>query len=437
MDDLKDRDVGLKHIILLTDGQAERSGYESTLATMQAEGITLSTVAVGEGADRQLLFYLAENGGGRYYATDVFTDIPSIFTKEAYMAGKKYLNNVSFFPEVYSSSVILSGIDGLPELDGYVATSKKDNARTILVGPEEDPILATWQYGLGRTMAWTPDMQGLFTAKWLGWEGNQSFWVNAMSWLIQEGLNEDYSIETSYLEGLGTIEITSLSDEETITSGLEGTVISPDGDDMPITIEASAPGVYTGSFVPDSEGVYMVHVPLGGEDNILATGVNVGYSPEFDLLGHDLTTPESLAKLAGGRLISDPSKVFEGQVPDVKGSHDLSNWLLLLALLIFIFEIVLRKTNLNFEWIGKLREPVDDFVDQYKTFVDKDMRNKRKSGQANKKSFKTSTSPDNENKNDMQDSNSENKKRSKKSDKPSVDTSHIDALMKQKKKRRR
>lgn len=83
MDDLKDRDVGLKHIILLTDGQAERSGYESTLATMQAEGITLSTVAVGEGADRQLLFYLAENGGGRYYATDVFTDIPSIFTKEA------------------------------------------------------------------------------------------------------------------------------------------------------------------------------------------------------------------------------------------------------------------------------------------------------------------------------------------------------------------
>ncbi len=296
------------------------------------------------------------------------------------------MNNVSFFPEVYSSSVILSGIDGLPELDGYVATSKKDNARTILVGPEEDPILATWQYGLGRTMAWTPDMQGLFTAKWLGWEGNQSFWVNAMSWLIQEGLNEDYSIETSYLEGLGTIEITSLSDEETITSGLEGTVISPDGDDMPITIEASAPGVYTGSFVPDSEGVYMVHVPLG-EDNILATGVNVGYSPEFDLLGHDLTTPESLAKLAGGRLISDPSKVFEGQVPDVKGSHDLSNWLLLLALLIFIFEIVLRKTNLNFEWIGKLREPVDDFVDQYKTFVDKDMRNKRKSGQANKKVF--------------------------------------------------
>ena len=48
---LKTVDTKTKHIILLTDGQAEQTGYDSLIENMKENGITLSTVAVGGGAD--------------------------------------------------------------------------------------------------------------------------------------------------------------------------------------------------------------------------------------------------------------------------------------------------------------------------------------------------------------------------------------------------
>lgn len=39
---------------------AERTGYEAVMSKMEKEGITLSTVALGQGADTQLLDLLAK-----------------------------------------------------------------------------------------------------------------------------------------------------------------------------------------------------------------------------------------------------------------------------------------------------------------------------------------------------------------------------------------
>ena len=58
----------LKHIVLLTDGQDGYHGYDDVLQEMRDAGITLSTVAVGTGADSRTLEWLAEEGGGRYYS---------------------------------------------------------------------------------------------------------------------------------------------------------------------------------------------------------------------------------------------------------------------------------------------------------------------------------------------------------------------------------
>ena len=93
-----------KHILLLTDGQAEQSGYAALLQRMQAQGITLSAVAVGSDADTRLLEYLADAGGGRYYFTDEFTDLPEIFAKEPVLAGKEFLNQRSFYPQQQDAS---------------------------------------------------------------------------------------------------------------------------------------------------------------------------------------------------------------------------------------------------------------------------------------------------------------------------------------------
>ena len=122
---LRKKETKLKHIILLTDGQAEQHGYERIIEGINKDGITLSTVAIGKGADTLLLRALAYGGMGRYYQTDEFSDIPSIFAKEAFLAGQKYLQNRHFYPELVNSMGLLRGIEALPPLDGYVATKIK------------------------------------------------------------------------------------------------------------------------------------------------------------------------------------------------------------------------------------------------------------------------------------------------------------------------
>ncbi len=346
IEELEKLDAGLKHIILLTDGQAEQAGYLPLLERMNSQDMTLSTVAVGSGADKNLLQLLAEYGNGRYYATDVFTDIPSIFTKEAFMAGKKYLNNITFFPKVTADSPIIAGVDGIPQLDGYVATEVKDKAKLILEGPEEDPILASWQYGLGRAVAFTSDMKGLWSSKWLSWSGNQSFWINTMSWLVQQDINTNYGISGYYKNGKGIIDVTSLVKEKDYSS-IQGLISSPDGVTSDINLEAIAPGSYRGEFEPSGEGIYLVTFELGSgsESEQVITAVNIGYSKEYDFLSGKGIKPKDMALITGGRLIENPQEVFKGPLPDVEGTWDLTYWFLVLSFILFMTEIIHRKVK--------------------------------------------------------------------------------------------
>jgi hypothetical protein len=174
---LKDVDTKYKHIILLTDGQSATSGdYYYLTRRMEKAGITLSTVAVGDGADTGLLEILAAWGQGRYYFTNQADNIPRIFTKETITALRSYLVEAPFTPVKAAGSELLQGINAVPQLHGYVASSIKDSAQMVLASHRGDPVLAGWQYGLGRSVAFTSDAGNRWAANWVGWEAYNRFW---------------------------------------------------------------------------------------------------------------------------------------------------------------------------------------------------------------------------------------------------------------------
>src|SRR5690606_33416216 len=77
-------DAARRHIILLTDGQsATNLSYDTLTREMNESQITMSTVAIGDGADQTLLQTLAEKAGGRYYFTNDESTLPTIFSQEA------------------------------------------------------------------------------------------------------------------------------------------------------------------------------------------------------------------------------------------------------------------------------------------------------------------------------------------------------------------
>ncbi|GKX30125.1 chloride channel protein [Vallitalea longa] len=345
----------IKHIILLTDGQAEQNGYDSLLRNMNDNRITLSTVGVGTGADIKLLSYLATAGKGRKYFTRSGSSIPRIFAKEAFMASRTYINNMTFTPIMNSYHSILSNIydEGLPQLQGYVGTSPKDAATVILTSPVNDPILSVWQYGLGKTASWCSDLSGEWSASYNAWDKNNVFWQNIINYTIENYSEDAIEINSSYDNG--KVEITLNSD---VNDSLLDTVVqlkSPSNELLTVNLEPVRKGVYQGTFEPEEIGSYMIKGVQRHEDEIVATGlggINIPYSEEYKI-----TTNKSFntfVEKVGGRYIQDSREVFTDIDNKVKTSRKITNGLLIVALIMWLIDIAFRRFNI----VSKLQKIV-------------------------------------------------------------------------------
>ncbi len=179
---LKNSDAAIKHLILLTDGQPADSGFESLAAQMKQDHITVSGVAMGADANDALLYRLSQLGGGRFYHVDAGDNIPSIFAKETQLSTQSYLQNRTFYPELFMSSPMTAPFDeGFPPLTGFLATVAKPTATVALRSDNDLPVLAHWQYGAGQAAAWTSDVDGGWSGSFLEWGDAPGFFGGFVS----------------------------------------------------------------------------------------------------------------------------------------------------------------------------------------------------------------------------------------------------------------
>lgn len=365
---LKGLNTKLKHVILMTDGQSMPGDYFGMLDKMKNEGITLSAVAVGQDADQSLLENLATQGNGRYYYTDEFADIPKIFTKETYMATQSYIQNRTFFPVITGHSPIISGFtEGFPALHGYIATLPKNSATMALSSDQKDPILAEWQYGLGRVVAWTSDIRGIWTEDWLSWSQVEDFWLGAISRILPFDDESRGIIETELNGDQGQIRVT-LGDKLKENLESEAIVIDPEGKQNKVDLKITQPGKYEGTFDVTNPGVYIINTQHSKDDRIVntsETGLAVSYSSEYDL--RQSGSIEFLKKIVaqtGGKILENPEDVFKDELKPVWAQTEIWPWLLSLGLLLFVLDIAIRR--LNMESLIKKFKPVGNVVEKSK-----------------------------------------------------------------------
>ncbi|HPT75902.1 MAG: VWA domain-containing protein [Epulopiscium sp.] len=356
-DILSDADTKVKHIILLTDGQAETSGYDDLISQMKLKGITLSTVAVGRYSDVVLLERLAREGGGRYYYTDEFSDLPKIFMKETMTASKTYIQNETFYPKLTRLSPIVEGIDTLPPLHGYIATSPKSRAEVIFSSEKDDPVLAVWRYGLGRTAAWTSDMHNQWSLDWLASSSGVEVFRNLVSWIIRKPMSDSVMVEGK-VEG-ENIRLKASIPNMGSEAEIKVNVVAPDMTEHEIYLKASAPGEYTGLFPGNNIGAYILNfqVNQNGEEESIHTGINVPYSPEYDInkITQDTGLLNQIAHITGGRVLTQPEEVFKEIESTIYGERDIDDFLLILALLFILFDIAFRR-------IGVINNKVEEII---------------------------------------------------------------------------
>ncbi|MBN2146089.1 MAG: VWA domain-containing protein [Anaerolineales bacterium] len=345
----------VKHVILLTDGGADPSGIPELVERLYLEhNITLTTVGVGRDA-APFLPQLAELGGGRYHFAEDPGAIPSIFTEETTLATRAYIVEETFYPQLISTSPILNGIGETPPLYGYVGTSAKDAAQTILVSHLGDPILAAWQYGLGKAVSFTSDATGRWAQAWILWEGFPTLWSQAVRYVLSEQSFSPIELRVIHEEESARLVVDAAehapNGEITYLNGysLQANIIDPAGDVTSIPLQQTAPGAYEASFIPSRQGAYLIRLigqPVNPTQSPVAetAGWVLSYSPEYRRFDPD---PDALLRLAlahGGRLASDdPAEAFSHTLSASQSYLPLWPQLLTLAALLLPFDIAARR----------------------------------------------------------------------------------------------
>ena len=316
---LRDADADVKHLILLTDGQdAGRNNYQPLVDQMRAAHVTASTVAVGNDADQAFLSALARAGRGRFHYTDDPADIPEIFTRETLMATRALLVDTHFFPSVASTEVgensLLRGLSTTPALDGYIAVTPKERAEVVLVSPDSDPLLAAWQYGAGRAVAWTSDVGGRWTTGWVGTPTAATLWGNILSWLLPSQTQGPLAVNiepSSTGQAFVTADVGQNTDSDWAhVKPTRARVVGPDGRAQEVELAPAGPGRYRGTIDAALPGAYVAEVTQD-IDSSSASGATLNgeagwvapYPAEFRETGVDRLFLQQIAAAGGGRVL--------------------------------------------------------------------------------------------------------------------------------------
>lgn len=382
LDILKGADASVKHVILLTDGQSTGSPMQGVAIAneMAANRITLSTVAVGEGADRNLLAGLANVGGGQYYELtndQQLRNLPQIFIKEAQTIRRTLIWEGEPVAPVRqpAPSEPLRGLGAsFPPITGHIVTAEREGlALTPLKTPTGDPLLAHWQYGLGRVAAFTSDAGRRWASGWPAWPGDEAYWSQLVRWTMRPEAPANVRIDSREQgdETIVALEAFDAAGEPLDFARFSGLAIHPDLERSEFAIAQVGPGRYEGRFASSAPGAHLITIKYsvpGGEgqtqEGALRAAAIRKPAVEFRALRDNAALLAQVAQRTGGRVIDlfqapggDASPAAADQVGDSLFSRAglampvarTPIWLpvALAALALFVIDVGVRRVRLD------------------------------------------------------------------------------------------
>ena len=341
-----------KHVIVLSDGETEAADFKSLVESMSASGISISTVAIGKGAHVGLMKSIADWGKGRAYYTDDPDNIPKIFTGETRIITRKIITEKRMQPRITLQDEILQGIEdpALPPVYGQVVTYPKPGAR-VLVETEQGPLLAAWQYGLGRSIAFTSDLSNRWGKDWIGWEHYGRFTSQMVKWAQRKESQQRFKATIDRKGGVGTfqVDITTNTNRFVNHLDLNTNILLPSGQNQTAALDQIAPGRYECTFPAEEIGAYFFSV-FGKEGAFSSTprtfGFGIPHTAEFKNVGRNDRLLEELATTTHGRVLSidnPPDDLFRASSGSKKSGFPLWPYVILAFLLVLIMDVTARK----------------------------------------------------------------------------------------------
>jgi uncharacterized membrane protein len=342
----------VRHVILFTDGLGQGGDTLAQAQQFAKQGITLSVVGEGFGAV-DYLTQLAQAGNGRYIQVEnTTTDVPQIFLQETQSISSKFAVEQAFTPAYGAASPILSGLDqGLPPLYGYNGTTPKQTATVALSDADGSPVLAHWQYGLGRSVAWTSDVQSRWARDWVSWPQFPRFAAQLIGWVLPNVSGSGLQAQIQSQGQQTQIAVTALDAAGQPRTGLDmrAVLVNPDGTQQAAPLAAERPGVYRGSLASPPPGSYTIQIAGAQAGQVVVqdtAALVVPYSPEYRIGQGKPALLDQLARATGGAALAQPADAFARVDQHVGAAREIALPLVLLALALLPIDIAVRRLML-------------------------------------------------------------------------------------------
>jgi uncharacterized membrane protein len=358
---LQATDAAQKHIIIISDGDPAPPSA-ATLQQMVNSKITCSTVGIGFGVHvmEATLKNIAETTGGNYYAVRNPKRLPQIFTKEAKVVRRPLISEEPFQPKlVYALAETITGIQPseIPPLGGMVLTSPKPLIEMPLVRQTSDgtdPVLAHWEHGLGKAVAFSSGYWKHWGDDWTEWEKFGKLWSQVVRWAMRSDQSPDFEVHTKLVGDKGQVVIEAVNKEVRFLNflRLHSRVIGPDQEAKVLDFAQTGVGRYEATFDVEDTGQYIAQVNVRGQEQedlgMILTGLSVPFSPEYRQLETNESILREIVDRSGGRWLEfDPETddvYSHANLLPVRSRRPVWEWLLTWIILpLFLLDVAVRR----------------------------------------------------------------------------------------------
>ena len=351
-----------RHIILFADADdsEEPGDYKTLLEKCQKGGITVSVIGLGteRDSDADLLKDIARRGGGRCYFSADPLQLPRIFAQDTFVVARSaFVQDVTpIHPTPALVSLTGRPFASIPRLGGYNLTYLRPGATTAVMTEDEyhAPIVAAWQVGLGRVLAYTGEVDGQYTGEIAKWSDVGAFHASLVRWVAgaAASLPNDMLVRQRVENGAARIELDLDPERESTpithpprvvtltghpgavpkTANAEMRWATPDRLEMEVQLEDAATSLST--------------VAVDGIGHMSLPPVCAPYSPEHLLVDPAVgrANMQQLARATGGRERIAVGDVWR-DLPKRKRSMPLRSWLVAAAMLLLLMEVLERRVS--------------------------------------------------------------------------------------------
>jgi len=315
--------------------------------------ITTSAVAISNEADVRIMKRIAQYGGGLFHHVVDPSTLPQIALEQLQDKPKDEPQNEGpLIPFQERGSELLAGFAqrAYPSVLGIMETELKRGAQQDLLVQKQErrlPLLASWRYGRGKSVALTIDLEGRWSRNWIPWGGLQGFWGRILEWLspAEENLVPAHEARVSFAENRSILDL-SIYEEGSANSQYRFT-ISGKGGKSEGTLDKLAPGHYQVAlpiFDPGDYRIDLLEERSGRKIPFPPIGYTLAYDKSSEVPRPEFNTRllARLAQASGGEI--NPKSVGTEKTDIVSKSYEpIRQPFIILAFCFFLFEVALRK----------------------------------------------------------------------------------------------